>query len=150
MRRRTLLRVTGVSLATAVAGCSDGTIDDTKRTPAPTETPSPTAAIERQIRALWTAYNNENAEGIVEILHPDSPEQVSTDTITFQGTVTVESLTVVEHNETTATADATVTVSDGSRSITEQHSYELRRDEGDWAIWSFTTGTDEQTASPTA
>lgn len=150
MRRRTLLGMAGISLTAALAGCSDGSVEDTKRTSRPTETRSPEAAIERQIRALWTAYNNENADGVVETLHPDSPEQISADTISFRGTVTVESVTVSDIAEGSASAEATVTVTDGSRTITEHHDYELRRHEARWAIWSFTTGESDETATPTA
>ena len=80
-----------------------------------------------------TAYNDENADGVVETLHPDPPEQISADIIGFRGTVTVES----------------VTVTDGSRTITERHDYELRRHEACRAIWSFRTGWSDETATPT-
>jgi len=152
MRRRTLLRVGGLSLSTALAGCNEGQINDEKLTPPADETETPTtnemAVIERTIRALWTAYNNENPEGVVETIHPDSPLNVTTDTIEFRGTVTFDSVTVTDWSDDTASAEATVTVTDGSRTITENHGYELRRHDGSWADWSYST--EEATPSATS
>lgn len=141
MRRRTFLGTVGVSLTAALAGCSDGEVHDTKRTVTATETASsvPTddeTAIERTIRALWTAYSNENAEGVVDVYHPDSPDEVTTESLTFRGTVTVENITVTGVGEA-ATAEADITLTDGENTLTERHVYELRQYEGEWVLWTF-------------
>lgn len=153
MRRRTLLRGTGASLAAALAGCTQDEINDTKGTPAATATPTATnetAAVERSVRSLWTAYNNENPDGVVETFHPESPREISAENITFRGTVTIDNISVTDRTTDTAAVDATVTVTDGSESITEYHTYELRRHEDTWKIWDFAISDEASTATATA
>jgi len=155
MQRRTLLHVTAAALTTGLAGCGDSNAPQSTATATnetettdngtdtPTQTPTPSAAVVRPVRELWTAYNDENATGVVAAFHPDAPNPPEEGSVTFSGTVTVESTTVTDRTDEEATVDANLTLRNDGDTETQQHSYELRPDDGEWRVWSITISSTE-------
>jgi len=158
MKRRTILRLTGISLTAGLAGCSDdsgGSEPEETDTAEPTETATETATetvssdaadLEAAVEALWDAYNEEDATGVVEAFHPDSPSRPSESELTFQGEVTLGEFTVNSQSEDSATIQGEATLSDGSQEDTVTYEYELRTHEGEWDIYDLSlvdTGTSE-------
>ncbi|MDS0258874.1 hypothetical protein NDI56_05645 [Haloarcula sp. S1CR25-12] len=149
MRRRHLLGLTGTALTTAVAGCLDsgggepGTETGESSTPteSPTGTPEPDAAVTDPIYELWSAYNDEDAAALVTTYHPDSPSAPGESDVVFQGTVTVESTTVVSRSGDSATAEAEASIS-GELNESATQIFELRRHEGEWKVWSYESESD--------
>lgn len=158
MDRREILRATGVTAVTALAGClsepAPGQTATATDEPAPEQTATATdepAAYEAPIREFWTAYGEENASAMRDTYHPDSPQGFSEDAVEFGNEISLGGFTVTDRTDDALTVevDATVTESEQTRSVT--HTYELRRTEGAWAIWRFTTGTEQSgTAAPAA
>ena len=155
MYRRRVLQVTGVTVATALAGCLDDDsrtgppTDGDEPTAEPTSTPSAPPAYEVPIRELWAAYDNENVSGMRAAYHPDSPEAISESEVNFGNDISLETFTVTDRREDalTVAVDATVTERGETQQVT--HTYELRRDGGEWAIWRFTVGPADSTEEST-
>ena len=154
MRRRRLLRLTGVTLTTAAAGCLTESDDgpatggtdtagstDTAGTPPGTERSDETAgaensAVKAPIYALWSAFNDENFDALLDAYHPDSPIAPDESDVVFEGTVTVERATVLSSSDGSATVEAEVTVT-GDSELSETHLYDIRRYRGQWKIWEW-------------
>ena len=153
MQRRTLLHIATAALPTVLAGCANSSDDATPTanrtaTATPTETPTPqTASVVAPIRELWTAYNNENASGVTGAFHPDAPNPPSADQLTFQGDVTIENTTVTEQTSTVATVVGTFTLDSGDMTETQEHTYDVRRHDGEWLIYTVDMGTGESSTS---
>jgi len=144
MRRRHVLGLTGTALATAAAGCLDSgggepeteTGESSAPTESPTGTPEPDTAVTDPIYELWSAYNDEDAAALVATYHPDSPSAPEESGVIFQGTVTVESTTVVSRSGDNATAEAEASIA-GELNESRTQVFELRRHDGEWKIWSY-------------
>jgi len=158
MDRRRILQATGVAVATTLAGCLDDgsgtepTPDGDEPTEEPTSTGSESAAYEVPIRDLWAAYDAENVSGMRAAYHPDSPETISEEDVNFGNEISLGGFEVVERSDDALTVEVNATVTEGGETARVVHSYELRRADGEWAIWRFSVGAAESTepSGPTA
>ena len=169
MRRRRLLELTGATLTTAAAGCltdspstaeersatPSGTADSGTATPtetdteSPTDTPSSASAVTDPIYEHWRAYNDEDAGGVVDTYHPESPSAPSESTVGFDGTVIVESATVVGRSDDSATVEVDTSIS-GDLNESQTQLFELQRHDSEWKVWSYevTDGGSSEPATP--
>ncbi|WP_277541340.1 hypothetical protein [Haloarcula laminariae] len=174
MRRRRMLGLTGIALTTGAAGCltnpegGSGAADERSATPSdtadsgagtPTETdsgsatdaPSSASAVTEPIYELWGAYNDEDAGRLVDTYHPEAPDAPTESSIPFQGTVTIESTTVLARSEDSATVEVEATIS-GELNESQTQLFELRRHDGEWKVWSYEEAGDgsSEPATPQA
>ncbi len=146
MRRRRFLQVTGVSGTAAFAGCISDDAGDAPGASTATETESGTQtpdgetddadSLTAPIEQLWGAYNEEDIDGMQAAFHPDSSARPAEKRISFQWQVTVNSTTVVERGEESATVEAYLVYETDIDRSERTDTYELRRYEGRWVIWS--------------
>jgi len=149
MQRRRFLQLSGVCGTAAIAGCVSDSPDDPSTSGSPTETESGTApdddglsreagenSLTTPIERLWNSYNDEDIEGMQAVFHPDSSARPTEQGVSFQGEVTISSTTVLEQNDESAIVEATLTHETDTDRSERTDTYELRRYEGRWVIWS--------------
>ncbi|WP_324662331.1 hypothetical protein [Haloarcula sediminis] len=170
MRRRRLLGLTGIALTTGTAGCltdsegGPGTVEERSATPSdtadpgagtPTETdtgiPSSAPAVTEPIYEHWGAYSDEDAGRLVDTYHPEAPDALTESAVSFQGTVTVESTTVLTQSDGSATVEVEASIS-GELNESQTQLFELRRHDSEWKIWSYEVTEDgsSEPATPQA
>lgn len=144
MQRRRFLQLTGVSGTVALAGCIGDDSTDAPGTSTDTGTEAGTQtgdavdgnSLIAPIERLWGAYNERDIDGMQAVFHPDSSAQPTEEGISFQAEVTVSSTTVVERGEESATVEAALVFETDTDRSERTETYELRRYEGRWVIWS--------------
>ncbi|MDS0283293.1 hypothetical protein [Haloarcula onubensis] len=153
MDRRQLLRVSGLAVVTGLAGCLDdgSTGEQTGADPTTTAggtatgTTDPTAteraAYQVPIRNLWSAYENENVTGMRASYHSESPYTVSESEVRFGNEISATNFSVVDRTDGNLTVAVEATVTEGDQTQSVEHAYELRREDGHWAIWRFVVGS---------
>ena len=155
MQRRRFLQLLGVCGTTALAGCisddSPGATAATEpKTGTGTESPSEddtdnedgqgdgggTTSLVTPIDRLWDAYNERDVTGMQAVFHPESSIRPTEEEVSFEGEVTVSSTTVLERTDESATVEAALVYETDSDRSERTDTYELRRYEGRWVIWS--------------
>ena len=110
--------------------------EQTESEPSTDSVSESTSALTEPIYEFWNAYNEKDAAEFVDVFHPDSPDAPKDSEVLFQGTVIVDSATVISRSEDSATVEAKATIS-GELNESQTQTYELRRYESEWKIWSF-------------
>lgn len=156
MQRRHFLQLSGTCGAVALAGCVSNDSDDaptdstTTGTESETERPSEattevtattedqatTEALTAPIETVWDAYNDADLERMQAVIHPDSDAYPTEAGASFEGEVTVSSTTVIERSDDSATVEAALVYETEYDRNERTDTYELRRYEGRWVIWS--------------
>ncbi|MBX0287102.1 hypothetical protein [Haloarcula salinisoli] len=186
LARRRLLRGLGASVAVAgLAGCSsDGSGDGTSsgtaeptdrqvgnKTSSPTAEPvdsgtddstdggsdGPAAVVEAYIQA----GQNNDSDAMSELVHPDGTATTESEETGGEGTVTVNSVTVVEESDTEALVEVNFSLrypsEDGDQEIAPSErttTYETRTYQGSWYVYAIVDstfvqdGTEGGTATP--
>ena len=150
--RRAVLTTTGAIGALAVAGCvsedsPNGTEDDDSPAPDPSDESTgpessdengndpPTAAVE----SFFEAYERGEVDEMNALIHSDSEMEPIEDSAVGNGAEFVElDAETVENEDGEAVVELLVTVESAEGETTTQPTLiELRRDDGEWLIWSL-------------
>jgi len=100
--------------------------------------------VKAPVRAYWDAYNDNDLDAMREQIHPSSPNGPSESDVSFEETVTVESVDVRTESEPNATVDVRAKRGDQSESSLLVFQMRTERTENGltWYIWSDDTFTD--------
>jgi len=95
------------------------------------------------VRNFWNAIDNGNFEEAESYIHPDSPQSGSLtggsetgQSMLESADISVSSVQVTNREGDTATVEATVDISIMGESNSQSQTYELRKHEGAWKIYS--------------
>ena len=99
---------------------------------------------EGAVRSFWDALDNGNLEEADSYIHPDSPAKGQLmegsggmgQSMLESADVSVSSAEVTNEEGDTATVEATIEMSIMGESDTQTQTYELRKHNGDWKIYS--------------
>jgi hypothetical protein len=146
MHRRHFLRLAAMCGTATPTGClSDGPDDAAgASTPAGTGSSETTdrtggaddGSLVGPVESLWTAYNEADIDGMQAAFHPDSSARPAEDGVHFEGEVTIDSTTVLERGDESVTVEAHLVYETDADRSERTDTYELRRHEGRWVIWS--------------
>lgn len=137
MQRRKFVAATGTAVVATLAGCSGGGGGDDGGGDDGGSGSGPGVVVETYINAL----DSSDIEQIESLIHSESDlsgEYESEETAALLEDIdfSIDSIEVVEQGDEMATVEATVTTSGMGEEQTETQEMELRKEDGDWKIYT--------------
>lgn len=137
MQRRKFVAATGTAVVATLAGCSGGGGGDDGGGDDGGSGSGPGVVVETYINAL----DSSDIEQIESLIHSESDlsgeyESEETAALLEEVDFSIDSIEVVEQGDEMATVEATVTTSGMGEEQTETQEMELRKEDGDWKIYT--------------